>query len=305
MLTIKTTKCTPKGVNTDGKTFQIDKTIAYDIKLLRVMCDMDEEDEEDDEVSDQTIPVMVNEEYFAKLLEYYEHYEDYFKGVSMVNETNYKLPMPHSIVYEYADDDDIREHEENFRQREDIPTEAVYLDKMEQFKDMNTKELWEKSKTEMANEMTMNDEEKFKKYWMNDFERVFVESFHWISPMSSDYPKETDGVLYEMVTDTKNDSMSGAAIPSTKKVKLSIFRMYEYCGFSGYMNTNSFGRFLSKYINSVVCSHSTMGLCHLTRVECDEKEVHKKEEEIANERNAELDKLFEEKFEEIKEKFYD
>ena len=300
MFKIKTTQ-TSNGVKTDGKTFEIEKFIADDIKLLHVICDMEEEDEEPEEA----IPVMVNEEYFGKLLEYYEHYENYFKGVSTVDDEDYKLPMPHSIVYEYASDEDIRNHEENFRRREDIPTEAVYLDKMEEFKEMNRKELWEKSKMEMANEMTMNDVEKFKKYWMNEFERAFVEDFHWISPLSGEYPRETDGVLYERGTETENDPVSGAAVPINRKVKLSIFRMYEYCGYSGYLNTNSFGRFLSKYINSVVCSHTTMGLCHLTRVECDEKEVHKKEEEIANEHNAELDKLFEEKYEEIKKKFYD
>lgn len=306
----------------DAGTFDIPEYIARDSKLLSVICDMDEDADVVDTPT-ETVPIMVNQSYFEKLLEYYQHYESYFKDEVQASDADFILPLPHSIVFEYANDDDIAQHEENFKRREDIPTEALYIDKFTKFKEItesvdakrdeeakqSEKEkielapFWKRSKSEIANQKTMNDQKQFQKYWMNDFERRFVSQFHWISPMSPEYPKETDGVL--RVTETQNDPNSGAAI-SVEAPKLSIFRMYEYCGYSGYMGFNSLGRFLSKYMNSVVSSHSASELCKLTKVPCDPEKVDKEAKEFEEEHDAEIDKMIRNptKFEQIRKYFY-
>jgi len=319
MITIQT-----KAANLidDAATIDVPEYIARDSNLLSVVCDMDEDADAED-IQAETIPIMVNQPYFDKFFEYYRHYDSYFKDEVQASDADFILPLPHSIVFEYADDDYITQYEQNFKRREDIPTEALYIDKFTKFKDITENvdakrdeeakqsekhkieltPFWKRSKSEIANQMTMNDQKQFQKYWMNDFERRFVSQFHWISPMSPEYPNETDGVLW--VTETQNDSTSGVAV-SIVVQKLSIFRMYEYCGYSGYMGSNSLGRFLSKYMNSVVSSHSAAELCKLTKVICDHEEVDKEAKEFEKEHDAEIDKIIRDptKFEQIRKYFY-
>lgn len=215
--------------------------IVKDSKYFSAMLDLD-----DDEVDDNkdTMNIWVNDVYFKKILEYYEHYKEYFTGEVEVNEEDkinvVTRPMLHNTSALAK-----RDAGRKIIRRNDIPTEVFYIDTKKE----------KKQRLELANEQSMLSLEEFTEKWMNAFERKFVEDFHWISPKSKDYPTETDGVL----TLNEHDASSGAA---TTTEKLSIRRMIDYCGFHmngvkgerGLLQFYSLGKFLNQWVMTTMAS---------------------------------------------------
>lgn len=185
------------------KNYNVPKHILTDSHFLSVLTEMEDEDK------DKNICININDEYFVKALEYYQHYSEFFK-----------IPESERTI----------SSEQTFPTN-DIPTEQFYIQVETNSK--NRKKLLEYSK--------MNETETFEQKYMNSFERQFIKDFHWISPLSTKYPTENDGVLVQLASNS-----SGAAIYIHQ---LSIFRMIEYCGQSGYLGFQSLGRLLSQLVH--------------------------------------------------------
>lgn len=202
--------------------------MAKDSKFFSILLDLEEEEGEG-----ETMNVIVNDKYFKKALEYYEHYKEYFKGEVKVEEKDKfdvvtRLMMNKSVTAT-----------RKITRRNDIPTEVFYVD--------TKKAIKEKQRLELANEQSMLNLEEFTEKWMNSFEREFVKDFHWKSPNSEKYPKESDGVE----TKNENDASSGAAISYEK---LSLKRMLDY---SDYLQLNSLYKFLNQWVNTNMASKTT------------------------------------------------
>lgn len=220
--------------------YDIPKYILGDSKFFSILLDLEDADDEDEYRDDKhfkTLNIMVNDIYFKKALEYYQHYKDYFEGkVEPSEEDNIQVvtrAMMHntSVIAK-------RDAERKIKRRNDIPTEIFYIESDNERQPC----------LEVLNEQSILNLDEFTEKWMNDFERTFVEDFHWISPESEEYPRETDGVL----------NVNGES--ETKK-KLSIKRMIDYCGYMkqvegerGYLQFQSLGRFLNQWVRMNMAS---------------------------------------------------
>lgn len=224
--------------------YDIPKYILRDSKFFSILLDLEDADDED-EYGDykhfKTLNIMVNDIYFKKALEYYQHYKDYFEGkVEPSEEDNIqvvtKTTMHNTSVIAK------RDAERKIKRRNDIPTEIFYIESD------NERQPCLEVLNKLLNEQSILNLDEFTEKWMNDFERTFVQDFHWISPESEEYPRETDGVL------NVNDE-------SETKKKLSIKRMIDYCGYMkqvegerGYLQFQSLGRFLNQWVRMNMAS---------------------------------------------------
>lgn len=257
------------------ETHDVPDYIIKDSKFFSILTDADEEDDDDDDedVLGKTFDVMVNDIYFKKALEYYNHYRDYFTGKVVPTEDDYIQVVTRAMVNNVGVLAK-RDAERKIVRRNDIPTEVFYMDieKPTYHRD--------KQRLELANEQSMLNLDEFTEKWMNEFEREFVKDFHWIAPKSFDYPKETDGVL----TVNENDPVSGATIP---KQKLSIKRMIDYCGFHmkevqgerGLLQFQSLGKFLNQWVRTHMASKTPREVCEMSHIPyeggTDEEEMEK------------------------------
>lgn len=227
--------------------YDIPKYILRDSKFFSILLDLedaDDEDEYEDYKHFKTLNIMVNDIYFKKALEYYKHYKEYFiSEVEPDKEDDIQVvtrAMMHntSVIAK-------RDAERKINRRNDIPTEIFYIESDNERQPC----------LELLNEQSILNLDEFTEKWMNDFERTFVEDFHWISPESEEYPRETDGVL----------TVNGES--ETKK-KLSIKRMIDYCGYMkqvegerGYLQFQSLGRFLNQWVRTNMASKTSREMC--------------------------------------------
>jgi len=234
--------------------YDVPKCILGDSKFFSIILDFDEEesgDEDKDNSNFRRMNIMVNDIYFKKALEYYQHYQHYFEGnVEPDKEDDIQVvtrAMMHntSVIAK-------RDAERKIKRRNDIPTEIFYIE-------YETER--ERQRIELLNEQSMLNLDEFTEKWMNDFERTFVEDFHWISPKSEEYPRETDGIL---------NVNTGTEV----KQKLSIKRMIDYCGFHmkevegerGYLQFQSLGRFLNQWVRTNMASKTWREMCEMCSI---------------------------------------
>lgn len=196
--------------------------VAQDSRLLKVICDDFDDDDEPEHV-----PIFIPKAYMNKIMEYYNHYSDYFLNNTQLTDEDKFNVISQSMLDFPQNQHKIQQDREKWRpRRNDIPTETLYVG----FSDSegNTTNVANPDNLttlELANRLSIKLD--FIECWTNDFEKDFIKSIHFISPDADDFPK--DGISF---------ATDGTPI-------LSAFLLHKY---ANYMLINSFLCFMQAVI---------------------------------------------------------